>query len=186
MRHMICCLAILSMFARCNNSETDAAVKQKADSMETKESKVVDKADSLPPRYATESANKRSKVIGWKKDQTPTAPNGFVVTRFADDLQHPRWICVADNGDVFVSQGDAKKGEAPNNILLFRDKDKDGNYETKTVFLKDLNMPFGMLVLRDRFYVGNTDAVVKYPYKSGETSITARGKCVADPLVLRC
>ncbi len=174
MKTLAFCIAATLLLTRCNNNRTESAEKEKADSMEKMENKVVGKGDSLPPPYATGSANKRSKVIGWKKEQMPTAPEGFVVTRFAEGLQHPRWIYAAENGDVFVSQGDKEK--APNNILLFRDNNKDGIYETKTVFLKDLNMPFGMLILDDKFYVANTDALVVYPYKADATSITDAGK----------
>ena len=137
MKQLIFLLPVFFLLTRCNNSHTDAAEKQKADSMEKMETKVVERGDSLPPPYATKSANKRSKVIGWKKDQMPIAPEGFIVTRFAEDLDHPRWIYTAPNGDVFISQ--ANKDNSANNILLFRDGDNDGNYETKTVFLKDLN-----------------------------------------------
>ncbi|HET6993347.1 MAG TPA: sorbosone dehydrogenase family protein [Chitinophagaceae bacterium] len=178
MTRLMVTLAILFVFSGCNNEQTDAAEKAKADSMEKKEMKVVEKGDSLPPPYATKSASKRSEVIGWKKDQLPVAPDGFVVSKFADNLQHPRWIYAATNGDVFVSQAD--KDKSANNILLFRDKDKDGVYETKTVFLKDLNMPFGMLILDNKFFVANTDALMEYPYKDGATSITGAGKKIVS------
>jgi len=178
MKQLTLLFAIFFLLSRCNNSHTDAAEKEKADSMEKVENKVTGKGDALPPPFATKSANKKSKVIGWNKDQMPKAPEGFVVTRFAEGLDHPRWIYVAPNGDVFVSQ--ANKDNSPNNILLFRDGDKDGNYETKTVFLKGLNMPFGMLVLNDKFYVANTDALIVYPYKAGVTFIAEPGKKIVS------
>jgi glucose/arabinose dehydrogenase len=170
--------AILFLFSRCNNEKTDSAEKARADSMEKQEMKVVDKGDSLPPPYATKSADKRSDVIGWKKEQLPVAPDGFVVSKFADNLQHPRWIYAATNGDVFVSQAD--KDKSANNILLFRDSNKDGVYETKTVFLKGLNMPFGMLILGNKFYVANTDALIEYPYQDGSISIAGAGKKIVS------
>jgi len=178
MKQLTFLLAVCFLMSRCNNSQTNAVEEQKADSMEQTEKKVVEKGDSLPPPYATKSVNKKSNVIGWKKDQMPKAPEGFVVTKFAEGLDHPRWVYVAPNGDVLVSQGDKEK--APNNILLFRDGDNDGNYETKSVFLKGLNMPFGMLVLGDKFYVANTDALIVYPYKSGATFIEEPGKKIVS------
>jgi glucose/arabinose dehydrogenase len=93
----------------------------------------------------------------------PTAPEGFTVSLYADNLDAPRWMYVAPGGDVFVAQAD-REGKQGNNILLLRDKDKDGVPETKSVYLKDLNQPFGMLVINDKFYVANTDAVLEYPY----------------------
>ena len=54
--------------------------------------------------YATESAKNFSQVIGWNNGEMPVAPEGFTVTKFADGLQHPRWIYVAENGDIFVAE----------------------------------------------------------------------------------
>jgi glucose/arabinose dehydrogenase len=171
-------VVFLCFLAACNNNNASYEEKEKADSMEKAENKVVKSTDVLPAPYATASADKRSKVIGWKKEQLPAAPEGFIVTKFADGLQHPRWIYVADNGDVFVSQADKEK--SANNILLFRDTNKDGIPETKTVFLKGLDMPFGMLILKDKFYVANTGALVVYPYQAGATSITSPGKKIVS------
>src|SRR5438874_904789 len=58
----------------------------------------------LPAPYATESVNNYCKVIGWPDGKTPTAPSGFTVSKFADNLQNPRWVYVANNGDVFVCE----------------------------------------------------------------------------------
>ena len=58
--------------------------------------------DSLPNILASQSAKNFSKVIGWKDGQTPIAPKGFTVSRFADKLDNPRWIYVADNGGIFL------------------------------------------------------------------------------------
>ena len=60
--------------------------------------------DTLPPPYETKSVKNFSKVIGWKDGTTPVAPPGFTVTKFADGLEHPRWIYVADNGDIFIAE----------------------------------------------------------------------------------
>jgi glucose/arabinose dehydrogenase len=177
MKLLFTLLACFVLLVACNNSRTSAE-KASADSAEKAENKIVDENDQLPPPYATKSEIKRSKVIGWKEGQMPTAPEGFTVTKFADGLQHPRWIYVASNGDVFVSQAD--KENSANNILLFRDENKDGVAESKTVFLQGLDMPFGMLILNDKFYVANTGSLVEYPYKNGATSITAPGKTIVS------
>jgi glucose/arabinose dehydrogenase len=153
--------------------------------------------DSLPQPYATPSSRNFSKVIGWKGGRTPIAPSGFTVTKFADGLDHPRWIYVADNGDIFVAESNTvlkgvKKigaklsprlssqhyGESANRITLFRDANKDGVPESRYTFLENLNQPFGMLIIGNAFYVGNTDALKKYPYKEGLTSITDTGKTI--------
>ena len=152
-------------------------------------------ADSLPLPFATKSTSNFSRIIGWKKGETPIAPAGFSVTRFADSLDHPRWIYVMPNGDVLIAESNTilsgiKKigaqlsrkikthhyGESANRITLFRDKDGDGIPEQRTVFLQGLNQPLGMLVLGNHFYVANTDGLLQYDYKSGDMQIKGAGK----------
>ncbi|RYZ25562.1 MAG: sorbosone dehydrogenase family protein, partial [Chitinophagaceae bacterium] len=137
----------------------------------------------LPAPFATPDSRKISKVIGWPDDKKPVAPEGFVVTKFADKshkLDNPRWIYVAPNGDVLVSQSKTNKRTSPNNILLFRDADKDGNYEINDVFMSGLNQPLGMLVHGNYFYVANTDGVVRYPYTTGQLSMKDSGTKILD------
>jgi glucose/arabinose dehydrogenase len=154
-------------------------------------------ADTLPEPFATKSVRNFSKVIGWPAGKTPIAPEGFVVSRFADSLDNPRWIYVGGNGDVFVAESNTilkglKKfgakisrkiktqnlGESAGRITMFRDADKDGIYETRYVFAENLNQPLGMLILNNHFYVANTDAVVQYNYKAGDTKLTGVGKAI--------
>ena len=66
----------------------------------------------------------------------------------------------------------AAMGESPNRITLLRDADGDGVAEIKNPFLTGLNQPFGMALLGDTFYVGNTDGVCVMfdcPANRGET-----------------
>jgi len=153
-------------------------------------------ADTLAQPYETKSAKNFSKVIGWKEGQTPVAPEGFVVTKFADGFDHPRWIYVADNGDVFVAESNTilkgiKKigskisrkikthhyGESANRIIRFTDTDKDGIPESRSVYIdKGLDQPFGMLIIGNRFYVANTDDLVAFDYNPAATSVTGVGK----------
>jgi glucose/arabinose dehydrogenase len=125
----------------------------------------------------------------------PVAPAGFTVSKFADGLDHPRWIYVAENGDIFVAESNtilkgivkigsklSRKirtehiGNSANKIILFRDKNKDGIPESRTVFLENLNQPFGMLILNHHFYVGNTNEVRRYNYTAGDTAIRDTGQ----------
>jgi glucose/arabinose dehydrogenase len=142
-------------------------------------------------------------AVGWADDAMPTPADGFAVTAFARDLDHPRTLYVLPNGDVLVAETNAppkpedgkglkgtvmkavmKKAGAgvpsANRITLLRDGDGDGVAETRTVFLENLMSPFGMALVDDTFYVANADAVVKFPYSKGETSITAAPVKVAD------
>jgi glucose/arabinose dehydrogenase len=152
-------------------------------------------ADSLATPYETKSALNISRIIGWKDGETPAAPPGFIVTKYADGLDHPRWLYVAANGDVFVSEANTELkgilklgasisrkiktqhyGKSANNIILLRDADHDGVPEQRYVFLEGLNQPFGMLIIDNHFYVGNTDGLVEYDYTPGSTSITTSGR----------
>ena len=69
----------------------------------------------------------------------------------------------------------AAVGDSPNRITLLRDADGDGVAETREVFLEGLNQPFGMALLGDTFYVGNTDGVVAFPYAAGASRIDGAG-----------
>ena len=133
------------------------------------------RSDPLPPPFATPAVRNNSKVIGWPEGKTPLAPAGFIVSKFADSLMNPRWIYVGPNGDIFVSESRTGKNSA-NRITLFRDSDHDGKPELREIFLSNLNSPFGMLILSDKFYVGNTDGLMVFPYQQGQTSINAEGK----------
>ena len=140
---------------------------------------------------------------GWATDQKPTPAGGLAVNALATDLDHPRWIYVLPNNDVLVAETNAparpeenkglmgwmkertmkKAGAATpsaNRITLLRDADGDGKAEMRTVFLQGLNSPFGMALVGGDLYVANTDAVMRFPYKEGETQITAAGTKLAD------
>jgi glucose/arabinose dehydrogenase len=126
--------------------------------------------DTLPPPFATPSVRKNSRVIGWENGKMPVAPKGFAVTKFADGLNNPRWIYVADNGDIFVSEA-STGGKGANRITLFKDANKDGVPENRQVFMEGLNKPFGMLILNNHFYVANTDGVLQFSYQPGTASL---------------
>ena len=152
---------------------------------------------NLPAPYETKSVRNYCKVIGWAQGEMPLAPAGFKVSLYAGGLDNPRNILVAKNGDVFVAEANTEiKGlkkigaaiigatgsedldKSANNIILLRDTNGDGIPDTRTVFLSGLNQPFGMLILGNWFYVANTDGLWQYPYKPGETKITATGKMI--------
>jgi len=156
-------------------------------------------SDTLPPPFATKSTMNFSNVIGWKDGETPIAPEGFAVAKYADSLQNPRWMYQLPNGDVLVAEANTPHGffekigaaviganksndmrKSANRITLLRDTDKDGKPDVRTTFLEGLNLPLGMLVLKNKFYVANTDALWMFPYKKGQTTITGQGKKIID------
>ena len=138
----------------------------------------------LPAPFATASVRNTSKVIGWPDGKMPAAAPGFVVSLFAEGLNNPRQAYVLPNKDILVVEAVRVFADRPaksaNQITLFRDTNDDGKPEIREVFLTGLNMPHGMLLLGNWFYVGNTDGVVRYPYHAGQTKIDARGEKILD------
>ncbi|MDB5263541.1 MAG: repeat containing protein [Adhaeribacter sp.] len=188
-------LALAGCNAKPDKNKNEAVSDTTTDSVAA----ITTSSDSLAAPFATEPSAKISKVIGWPTGKTPTAPAGFTVTRFASKLRNPRWIYVAPNGDVLISEanssprlkekieaqlnGKAKSqnmGESADRITLFRDADKDGKSEVQTTFLEDLNQPLGMLVLNNYFYVANTDGLWRYKYEPGQTKITGKGEKIME------
>lgn len=165
-------LSLLTIMTACNGQvkkeEKEALAKQPANVVKTAVGEL-----TLPAPYATESGVKHSKVSGWPAGKTPKAPDGFTVTKFADGFENPRWTYIAPNSDIFVVESGTRASK--NQITVLRDKDKDGKFETREVFIKDLNKPFGMLVLKDFFYIANTDGLYRYPYKNNPLKLETKG-----------
>ncbi len=146
-----------------------------------------------------------ARIVGWKKNETPSVAQGLQVKALATGLQHPRSLYVLPNGDILVVESKAPPAAAikrpkeivmhwveswatsgsddrpSNRITLLRDRNGDGVPDTQTVFLDHLNSPFGVALVGNDLYVANTDAIVKYPYTEGDTKITAPGT-VLTPL----
>ncbi|MEO8406430.1 MAG: sorbosone dehydrogenase family protein [Chitinophagaceae bacterium] len=127
----------------------------------------------------SESVRKNSKVIAWPEGKTPVAPDGFIVTKFADNLNTPRWIYLAPNGDILVSES-RTGGKSPNDIILLRDNNNDGIVDTRQTFMTGLNRPFGMVIVNNWLYVGNTNAIYRFPYKTGQLQVTDAGQKIMD------
>jgi glucose/arabinose dehydrogenase len=147
----------------------------------------------LPPiRIAT--------PVGWGSE-TPKVPQGLQVHALATGLQHPRSVYVLPNGDVLVVESNGPKApifrpkdlvtgvvetlagakaKDANRITLLRDTNGDGIPDVRSVFLDHLNSPFGVALVGHDLYVANTDAIMRYPYQDGQTSITAKGTKLTD------
>ncbi len=153
------------------------------------------------PREQTIPTVNIAEVDRWKAGEKPVVAAGLTVERFAEGLDHPRNMYVLPNGDVLVAEtnsppkksggieamvmkwlmGKAGAGvPSANRITLLRDADGDGKPELKTPFITGLNSPFGMALVGDTLYVANTDAVLAFAYKEGDTKIADSGKKVTD------
>ncbi len=134
-------------------------------------------------------------------DETPKVAEGLQIRALATGFEHPRSLYVLPNGDVLVVESNGPKApvfrpkdlitgwvqwfagakaEDANRITLLRDTNGDGIPDVRTVFLDHLNSPFGVALVGHDLYVANTDAIVRYPYEDGQTSITASGTKLTD------
>lgn len=187
-------LALPIVLACNSNSRQSGTDSTTTDSGTTDSTSAFSNVPDLPAPDTNASKNKFSEVIGWPEDKMPIAPAGFTVNKFAAGFKSPRNIYVAPNGDIFVVLSNSERstkekianaitgkakaevaGKSANTVVLLRDKDKDGIPELQTDFLTGLNQPYGVLIIGNSFYVANTDGLIKYPYKEGDTKITAKG-----------
>jgi glucose/arabinose dehydrogenase len=145
-----------------------------------------------------------AKAVPWKTGEKPTPAEGLAVAAFAESLDHPRWLLVLPNGDVLVAETNAPpkpddsrgvvgyiqtaimkaagadSASSPNRITLLRDTNGDGIADQRSVFISGLNSPFGMALSGNTLYVADTDAVLRFPYRGGETRIAEKGEKVVD------
>jgi glucose/arabinose dehydrogenase len=142
-------------------------------------------------------------AIGWPNATTPIAAMGTRVSAFASGLDHPRWLYVLPNGDVLVAEtnappkpddGNGIQGwimglvmaragagvPSANRITLLRDTNNDGIADIRLAFLEGLHSPFGMALVGDKFYVANSDSIMRYNYSDGAKQLTETGEKVID------
>ncbi len=140
---------------------------------------------------------------GWPAGATPIAAPGLKVTAYATGLDHPRWVYGLPNGDILVAETNAppkpedetglrgwiaklvmrRAGAGvpnANRITLLRGLDANGAAESRSIFLEGLNSPFGMALVGNDLYVADTDAILRFPYREGQTRITAPGVRIVD------
>jgi glucose/arabinose dehydrogenase len=141
-----------------------------------------------------------ARPVPWN-GETPNVAEGLQIHAVATGLQHPRSLYVLPNGDVLVVESNGPKApvfrpkdlvtgwvqwfagakaQDANRITLLRDTDGDGIPDVRTVLLDHLNSPFGVALVGHDLYVANTDAIVRYPYQDGQTSITVTGTKLTD------
>ncbi len=126
----------------------------------------------LPKPYASESVDNGAEIVSRPKNAWPQTLPGFKVELYATDLKNPRRLTTAPNGDLFLAESGL--GE----IKVFRGLDKAGKPQETGVFATGLHQPFGIAFYPpgpnpEWVYIGDTDAVVRFPYKNGD--MKARG-----------
>jgi glucose/arabinose dehydrogenase len=124
----------------------------------------------LPIPFASESVSKRVQIVSRPQNAALQVPPGFTIKPFIQGLNRPRWLMTAPNGDVFLSES------YDHRIRLLRDANHDGVAEVNTVFAEGLNQPLGMAISPDQkwFYIANTDAVIRSPYRVGQTRLQGK------------
>lgn len=187
--HLICCMTLLGLLGCSDMAKLPAQADMGPRPI------LVQPKQTLLPTVNVATAR------GWDSGATPHAAEGLAVKAFAESLNHPRWLYVLPNGDVLVAETNSPprnpKGirarlskmfmeragagvPGANRIILLRDADKDGVAEVRKTFLQGLNVPFGMALVDGNFYVANSDAVLRFPYRDGQTEITEAGVKIAD------
>ena len=133
---------------------------------------------ALPqPAEKEDDTSRQPRVAPVPEEPLLRAPAGFVVNVFAEDLQKPRWLALTPEGDVLVTE------TRQNRIRRLRDTNGDGIADAESVFageVNGLNIPFGMAFNETHFFLGNTDAVVRFPYRQGQEKLEGRGEKIAE------
>lgn len=120
--------------------------------------------DKLASPFATESARRPSRIVPMPASAKLVVPKGFKVNVFSEGgFREPRWMALAPNGDVFLADSRA------NTVFVLRDKNWDGVADERFVFSNKLSQPFGMAFSKGWFYVANTDSIVRFRYRTGQT-----------------
>jgi glucose/arabinose dehydrogenase len=133
----------------------------------------------LPPPHATSSVDNGPDEVERPKNAWPQAPPGFTVQLYAAGLDYPRLIRTAPSGDLFLAE--SHRGE----IKVFRGVTADGKAAQSQVFATGLRQPFGIAFYPPGadpqwVYVGNTDSVVRFPYRNGDMKARGPQQKIAD------
>ena len=117
----------------------------------------------LAEPFATPSVRNAAGVIPKPDRAQLQAPSGFSISVYAEDLQQPRMMLLAPNGDLFVAQS------RPGSVVVLRDTNNDGKPDTRSIYAQGLQGVFGMAFHDGYLYLGRTDSIVRYKYQLGDT-----------------
>jgi glucose/arabinose dehydrogenase len=135
--------------------------------------------NDLPEPYATASAENGAELVARPEKAWPVAPAGFKVELYAAGLDNPRWLRTAPNGDIFLAESSAGR------IRVFRGMTSDGKPEQMQIFASGLKRPYGIAFYPPGpdpqwIYVGNTNELIRFPYRNGDMKASAPSEHVAD------
>ena len=135
----------------------------------------------LPEPKEGESVDNGPSVVPRPEGAWPIAPAGFKVEIYAQGFKEPRLMRTAPNGDIFLADSHGDK------IIVLRGVGPDGKAQTISTFAGGLNLPFGIAFYPSGpdpkwIYVGNTDSVVRFPYKSGDLVATGKPEKIVPEL----
>ncbi len=116
------------------------------------------KKPDLPAPFASKSANNGAEETKPPKGFLPQVPSGFKINIFAEDFKQPRWMSIAPNGDIFLSDSGAGK------VVILRDPQHTGSAQQNEAFVSGLNQPYGIVFHDNYVYVADTDALLRFKY----------------------
>jgi len=139
----------------------------------------------LPAPYATESVDNGPKLVAKPSGAWPKVPVGYKVELYANNLDDPRLIRTAPNGDLFVAESEVNQKPDTGKIRVFRGVDASGKPKEVGVYATGLAQPFGIAFYPlgpnpQWLYIGDTDAVIRFPYKNGDLKASAPFEKLAD------
>lgn len=152
-------LALFVLAAACGRAPVDPAVHAAAAPLRHIEIR----ADQLPAPYATRSAVNLPRVTAPPPGATLHLPPGFSIAAYAANLDNPRAMLLAPNGDVIVSE------PAAGRVIVLRDPAHRGAADQRFTFASGLDAPYGLALHGGFLYVGDEDAVIRFPYTAGQT-----------------
>jgi len=133
----------------------------------------------IPAPFASQSASNGPKLVKRPEGAWPKVPAGFKVDLFASELNNPRLLRTAPNGDIFLAES------GPGNVKIFRGIGADGKPQQTSLFATGLERPFGIAFYPPGpnpqwVYVGNTNGVVRFAYKNGDLKASGEPQPIAD------
>ena len=136
--------------------------------------------EDLPAPYATKFAANGPQVGARPDGAEPKSPPGFAVEEFATGLTGARLLRTAPNGDIFLA--DSQGGR----VLVLRDSGR-GTPARIAAYAAELHTPFGLAFYPPGpdpryLYVGTAGAVLRFPYRNGDTHPLASAETVVAEL----